>query len=397
MSQKSLLAFMLRISCLAFAFLALAAPAIALAAPATLLDTDVNADGLNFTGTDAFAYGTSFSQDTAASYNGNDILVQTMYAQAAGGTGAGISVPVSNGENGINQTLDGPANTDVNNDVPNATPANAVFATIGNASGKLENGNVIRFSMWVRSDPVSPVTKAPQIEPVLKFELWKEALSTFADFNGGQPQPYYGDKVIDTDQHLGQGIWIDLDNDGAVIDAAAAAEGRIRTVTTTAWTLVEAQYVVDDSKWIGIGDDPYTVADIEEIRGVMFWGDFENRDLTNGGSLWFDNVRMEVFKDLASVTPNSSPNPALSEGGPPGDFDNDFDVDAADLTTWKGAFGLTAAGDADDDGDSDGQDFLIWQRNRTAPAVGAVPEPASASLIVLGVLGILVRRRNQRV
>ncbi|HEX6960941.1 MAG TPA: hypothetical protein VF175_03685, partial [Lacipirellula sp.] len=51
------------------------------AAPATPIDTDVNADGLNFTGTDAFFFGNAFSQDTTASLNGNDFLVQTMYAQ----------------------------------------------------------------------------------------------------------------------------------------------------------------------------------------------------------------------------------------------------------------------------------------------------------------------------
>jgi hypothetical protein len=353
------------------------------AAPATPLDTDVNADGLNFTGTDAFFFGNAFSQDTTAVFNGNDILVQTMYAQANGGTGAGISIPVSNGENGINQSLDGSNNTDVNTDPPNATPANSVFAAIGNASGKLENGNVLRYSMWVRSDPASPVTKAPQIEPVLKFELWKQALGSVADTNPGA-QPLYGDKIIDTDQHLGQGIWIDTNNNGTVIDGAAAGQGRVRSVTTSAWTLIEAQYVVNDAEWFGIGDDPYTVADVEEIRGVMFWGDFVNSNLANGGSLWFDNIQIEVFKNLASVTPNTSPNPTLSEGGVPGDFDNDQDVDATDLATWRTAFGATPAGDADDDGDSDGNDFLIWQRNLDPPGIAAVPEPNSIAIALIG-------------
>lgn len=365
------------------------------AAPATPLDTDVNADGLNFTGTDSFFFGTAFSQDVMASYNGNDILVQTMYAPASGGTGAGISVPVSNGENGIDQSLDGVGDVDVNLDVPNATPANSVFAQIGNASGKLENGNVLRFSMWVRSDPNSPVTKAPQIEPVLKFELWKEALSNNADTNGGQIQPFYGDKVIDTDQHLAEGIWIDVNNDGTVIDGAAAVQGRVRTVNTGSWTRIEAQYVVDDTQWIGIGNDPYTVADIEEVRAVMFWGDFANTDLTDGGSLWFDNIQVEVFKDLQSVSPNTNPDPALSEGGPAGDFDNDFDVDGDDLGAWKTAFGQTASADADDDGDSDGNDFLIWQRNRSAPAIASVPEPAAASLLLVGAAVAPVCRRRR--
>lgn len=369
------------------------------AADATPLDTDVNVDGLNFTGTDPFAYGGAYSQDATAVFNGNDILVQTQNG-ISGNTGAGISVPVSNGENGINQSLDGGANDVVNPDVPNSTAANSVFATIGNVSGKLENGNVVRYSMWVRSDPVNPITKAPQIEPVLKFEYWKEALSTFADNGNGtfQPQPYFADKILDTDQHQTKGVWIDVDNSGTVADATAAADGRVRTVNTASWTLVEVQHVVNDAEWLGIGDDPYTVADVEEVRGVMFWGDFANTNLTNGGSLWFDNIKMEVFKNLASVTPNTSPNPSLSEGGVPGDFDNDQDVDADDLADWRTAFGETAVGDADGDADSDGNDFLIWQRNLTGPlaaqAVSAVPEPASAALLAGAALALAAWRRR---
>ena len=44
----------------------------------------------------------------------------------------------------------------MNLDAPNPTPANSVFTTIGNPSGKLENGNVIRFSAWYRKDPQEP-------------------------------------------------------------------------------------------------------------------------------------------------------------------------------------------------------------------------------------------------
>ncbi len=44
------------------------------------------------------------------------------------------------------------------------------------------------------------------------------------------------------------------------------------------------------------------------------------------------------------------------------DFDDDGDVDATDLSIWRGAFDLNQLGDADGDGDSDGADFLAWQR-----------------------------------
>jgi hypothetical protein len=44
------------------------------------------------------------------------------------------------------------------------------------------------------------------------------------------------------------------------------------------------------------------------------------------------------------------------------DFNGSGTVDGADLTVWKGAFGVNANADADGDGDSDGNDLMIWQR-----------------------------------
>ncbi len=54
------------------------------------------------------------------------------------------------------------------------------------------------------------------------------------------------------------------------------------------------------------------------------------------------------------------------------DFDDNFSVNGADLTVWRGAYGSTAAGDADADGDSDGNDFLAWQRQLGSVATGGI-------------------------
>ena len=85
------------------------------------------------------------------------------------------------------------------------------------------------------------------------------------------------------------------------------------------------------------------------------------------------------------------------------DFDEDGDVDAADLSQWEGDFGLNALSDADDDGDSDGADYLAWQRQvgsgvREVLASQGVPEPASVGLIgvLLPVLAAAARRRFRR-
>jgi hypothetical protein len=68
----------------------------------------------------------------------------------------------------------------------------------------------------------------------------------------------------------------------------------------------------------------------------------------------------------------------------PADFNNDGQVDGADLMAWRDAFGEQAAADADGDGDSDGADYLIWQQQLgNGAAVAAVPEPEAAAVLVL--------------
>lgn len=89
---------------------------------------------------------------------------------------------------------------------------------------------------------------------------------------------------------------------------------------------------------------------------------------------------------------------------PPGDFDLDFAVDAADLAIWTENFGVGAGGgasmgDADENGAVDGADFLVWQRNFKATAPAAVqwaPEPAGCIPALIGLCSLIRRRRSSR-
>ena len=79
-----------------------------------------------------------------------------------------------------------------------------------------------------------------------------------------------------------------------------------------------------------------------------------------------------------------------------GDFDEDGDVDDADLASWRLGLGTLGGaahsdGDADDDGDVDTADLMVWQRDYTGPAplnsaASPVPEPSSLAGIVVLVL-----------
>lgn len=82
------------------------------------------------------------------------------------------------------------------------------------------------------------------------------------------------------------------------------------------------------------------------------------------------------------------------------DFDEDTDVDAADLMAWETNFGLETGaaksqGDADGDEDVDGSDFLLWQQQFTGTivSIAAVPEPSGSALALGMALMCLVVRR----
>ena len=85
----------------------------------------------------------------------------------------------------------------------------------------------------------------------------------------------------------------------------------------------------------------------------------------------------------------------------PADFNDDGLVNAADLTMWKGAFGVNANGDANGDNVTNGADFLVWQRQfgqtpavaAASPAAQAVPEPSAGILSAIATMLLAAARR----
>ncbi|HEX2475085.1 MAG TPA: hypothetical protein VHK01_10080 [Lacipirellulaceae bacterium] len=324
--------------------------------------------------------GAPFQVDDTAIDDANDIVVYTMDG-FGNNDGAGLSISISNGDNDTG--------------VENPVPPDPVFAAIGNAGGRLENGDALRFSMWMRQDPADPVTKFPQIEPVLKFELWKTALSGDADFEP-PGSPRFGERIWDTDQNAGhatfnghnqsQASWVDMNNDGATSFGKPVAE----SLVPGEWRLVEAFLVVDDDpldNGIGwtIGGVPFNVGDVQEVRAVMFLGDFNGTDLVDAGSIWVDNLLLEVFANeaqmLATPNPNSAPAAGLT-----GDYNGNGTVDAADYVLWRNdpaAFGGSPAG------------YNTWRANfgdSLAPGSAlstAVPEAGSLSLAILALVAMI--------
>jgi hypothetical protein len=154
------------------------------------------------------------------------------------------------------------------------------------------------------------------------------------------------------------------------------------------WTILEAGAdLTDEQNAIDLlvsagGYDPLTHnpgSEVGTLTGPFASLDFSMAPLTPGLS-W--SVTYPDNKVVLSVTGTAQFT---------ADFNDDGRVNGADLTKWKGDFGLNANSDADGDGDSDGNDFLLWQRQLgsgvpATAAVGAVPEPAAAVVMALGAL-----------
>lgn len=116
-----------------------------------------------------------------------------------------------------------------------------------------------------------------------------------------------------------------------------------------------------------------------------FWGDYE---------LTVDGVTYDLTLSKGDLV--------YAIVAAPGDYNGDGSVDAADYSVWRDTFGSSTDLRADGNGDGviDDADYGVWKTlfgTTYSSGVGsfaAVPEPASAVLLLVGVLSLACRRRR---
>ncbi|MCK4624627.1 MAG: PEP-CTERM sorting domain-containing protein [Phycisphaerae bacterium] len=133
---------------------------------------------------------------------------------------------------------------------------------------------------------------------------------------------------------------------------------------------------------------------------IQLVDDFDNQD---DGSLGNEAVYVNnlIMNAGATIDLNGLNLYYLNIGDPKqffcGDGDMDGDVDLSDFFTLKANFGMGncwAEGDFDGNGDVELSDFFILKVNYGSSSSKTIPEPASASLLLLGAVAMLRRRKK---
>jgi hypothetical protein len=186
------------------------------------------------------------------------------------------------------------------------------------------------------------------------------------------------------------------------------------SLSTTSWTSLQ------DQDYEGAGA-PGSGNGWEEAGGVSSGHLIEsfllgNSTFANGASVSLGSPyafgKLGVLQDLQFGYHVTGTGGFLTVGGVEyvgnpvdADFDNDNDVDGADLVIWQRNLGrvgsgTNALGDANGDANVNAADLAAWKSGfgsvltPAAPVSGAVPEPATVGLFAAGMLGVIRRVRR---
>ncbi|MCA9299404.1 MAG: hypothetical protein KDA28_10070 [Phycisphaerales bacterium] len=252
---------------------------LATAETVTVVD-DPNAEGLGFGQTDVFGFGGWGLDDTLQGNDGNDSV--GFFCDNPGDfSGAGISIPFA----------------------PNDP---AVLAA--NGGGTLTDGNIIRFSAWIASNPNDPFVTAGDLQAdILKIEFWRVAFSTDRG----------ADLIFDTEAF--GGLFTEY----------------VSNIVDTEWRQFVFEYEVNSFD--------VSLFDLAEIRPVFLAADFSGSIPQMSGSIVVDRLIVEVFEDQAAA--DASPVDGTYPGDLPqsnapceADYNGDTVVDIFDVLDFLNVF-----------------------------------------------------------
>lgn len=145
--------------------------------------------------------------------------------------------------------------------------------------------------------------------------------------------------------------------------------------------------IVMEGQQLDVNDDP-SVEDLRTISSIAFVSGVGG-GTSSGFNLRGDMAFQAVFADGDTGLFVSS------RAVLPGDFNGDLAADAADYEAWRAAYGseiLSGAGaDANGDGLVNAADYSVW-RDATTQSAFVVPEPTTACLVTLALIGAAARR-----
>jgi arabinogalactan endo-1,4-beta-galactosidase len=122
--------------------------------------------------------------------------------------------------------------------------------------------------------------------------------------------------------------------------------------------------------------------------GVFWW--YADARPTSGLNVW-EGGRYGLFDQNGNLQPAANTYNQFLPEFPPGDFNEDGVVDAADYTVWRDGFNTVY----------DEMDYFVWRSNFGEGLAGAgataphsVPEPASMVMLVVAMVSCSLRRRR---
>lgn len=301
-----------------------------------------------------------------------------------------------------------------------ASPKRKIVITTGMHAGEVLGTHTFEAMVdWLISDDARAARLREEVE-IFAYPTMNAA-GRFAGNNRGTVE----NPTVEPNGQWNPTLWID----DQVIKANG--EAMIADTAATPGSVVDAFIDFHSTIPSGVGDD-FGFIEYEQGDNLAdFWVELKSLqphvlDTDSTGSNWtsanfaeaFLNAEVDItfetefgnnrplshYEELGESFGIAFYNAWIQVASPAAaDFDEDGDVDAADLTAWENNYGLSGSaehyhGDANGDLRVDGTDFFIWQTQYgqgvpLTPALTSVPEPSSALMVsILAGLALLKRR-----